>query len=81
MAQERFDEHSRVEMLTWLHIPDLSPMGTSVGCSGQTGLIHEGPSSQFTGLKGSAAVIFVPDSTAHLQGSGGVQVWTAYAYV
>ncbi|KAK3543232.1 hypothetical protein QTP70_014109 [Hemibagrus guttatus] len=44
----------------------------SVGCAGQTSLIHGGPTSQLTGLKGSAANILVPDTTAHLQGSSGV---------
>ena len=35
-------------------------------------LIHGGPTSQLTGLKGSGANILVPDTTAHLQGSSGV---------
>ncbi|KAK3564655.1 hypothetical protein QTP86_024529, partial [Hemibagrus guttatus] len=42
----------------------------SVGCAGQTSLIHGGPTSQLRGLvKGSADNILVPDTTAHLQGS------------
>ena len=48
----------------------------SVGCAGQTSPIHGGPTSQLTGLKGSAANILVPDTTAHLQGSSGVYAWT-----
>ena len=48
----------------------------SVGCAGQISPIHGGPTSQLTGLKGSAANILVPDITAHLQGSSGVHVWT-----
>ncbi|KAK3534682.1 hypothetical protein QTP86_020344 [Hemibagrus guttatus] len=48
----------------------------SVGCAGQKSLIHGGPTSQLTGLKGSAANILVPDTTAHLQGSSGVHALT-----
>ncbi|KAK3569192.1 hypothetical protein QTP86_026470, partial [Hemibagrus guttatus] len=48
----------------------------SVGCAGQTSLIHGGPTSQLTGLKGSAANILVADPTAHLQGSSGVHAST-----
>ncbi|KAK3555557.1 hypothetical protein QTP86_021782, partial [Hemibagrus guttatus] len=44
----------------------------SVGCAGQTSLIHGGPTSQLAGLKGSAANILVPDPTALLQESSGV---------
>ncbi len=44
----------------------------SVGCAEQTILIHGGPALQLTGLKGTAIIILVPDSTAHLQGSSGV---------
>ena len=36
--------------------------------------IHGGPTSQLTGLKGSAAKILLPDTTAHLCGSSGVHV-------
>ncbi|KAK3514617.1 hypothetical protein QTP70_021529, partial [Hemibagrus guttatus] len=39
--------------------------------NGQSSQIHRGPTSQLTGLKGSAANILVPDTTAHLQGSSG----------
>ena len=49
----------------------------SVGCAGQTSQIYGGPTSQLTGLKGSAANILVPDTTAHLQGSGGVHGFRA----
>lgn len=38
----------------------------SVECAEQTGLIHEGSTSQLTALKGSAANIEVPDTTEHL---------------
>ena len=38
--------------------------------------IHGGPISQLTGLKGSAANILVPDTTAHLQESNGVYAST-----
>ena len=48
----------------------------SLKCAGQTSLIHGGPTSQLTGLKGSAANILVPDTTAHLQGSSGVHAST-----
>ncbi len=45
-------------------------------CAEQTSLIHGGPNSQLTGLKGSAASILVRDTTAHLQGSSGVHAST-----
>ena len=48
-----------------------------MGCAGQTSQIYGGPTSQLTGLKGSAANILVPDTTAHLQGSGGVHGFRA----
>lgn len=38
-----------------------------MGCARQASLIHEGPTSQITGLKGSAARVFVPDMTGNLQ--------------
>lgn len=45
----------------------------SVGCAGHTNnQFMELPISQRTGLKGSAANILVPDTTAQLQGSSGV---------
>ena len=44
----------------------------SVGCAGQTSPIYGGSTSQLTGLKGSAANILVPDTTANFQGSRGV---------
>ena len=46
----------------------------SVGCAGQTtkSLIHWGPTSLLTGLKGSSANISLPITTAHLHGSSGV---------
>uniref|UniRef100_A0AAY5K1J4 CCHC-type domain-containing protein n=1 Tax=Esox lucius TaxID=8010 RepID=A0AAY5K1J4_ESOLU len=47
-----------------------------VGCAGQTSPIHGGPTSQLTGLEGSAANILVPDTTAHLQRSNGVHALT-----
>ncbi|KAK3569465.1 hypothetical protein QTP86_031433 [Hemibagrus guttatus] len=48
----------------------------SLGCAGQMTLIHGGPTSQLTGLEGSAANILVPDTTAHLQGTSGVYALT-----
>ncbi|XP_053538195.1 disks large homolog 3 isoform X3 [Ictalurus punctatus] len=48
----------------------------SVGCDGQTSPIHGGPTLQLTGLKGSAANVLVPDTTAHLQRSCGVRAST-----
>ena len=38
----------------------------------QDRLIHGGPTSQLTGLKGSAANVLVPDTTEHFQRSSGV---------
>ncbi|KAK3520889.1 hypothetical protein QTP86_017021, partial [Hemibagrus guttatus] len=51
-----------------------------VGCAGQTGPIHGAPTSQLTGLKGSAANILVPDPTAHLQGSSEVYASTGQGW-
>ena len=51
----------------------------SVGCAGQTSPIHGAPTSQLTGLKGSATNTLVPDTTAHLQGSSGVMPWWVWA--
>ncbi|MBN3305358.1 IRF3 factor, partial [Amia calva] len=48
----------------------------SVGCAGQTSPIHGGPTSQLTGLKGSAVNVLVPDTTAHLQRCSGVHAST-----
>ncbi|KAK3552505.1 hypothetical protein QTP86_012635 [Hemibagrus guttatus] len=78
MVQEWFDDHNnQFEVLTPPpNSPDLNPNPVSVGCAGQTSPIHKGPTSQLTGLKGSAANILVPDPTAHLQGSSGVQAST-----
>lgn len=38
----------------------------SVGCAGQTRLIHWGSTLQCIGLKGSVTIILVPETTAHL---------------
>lgn len=48
-----------------------SSSGASMGCAGQKSLIHWGPTSPQTGLKGSAATLSVPGSYAHRQRSGG----------
>lgn len=50
----------------------------SVGCIGQTSRIHGGSTLQLTGLKGSVAILLVPDATASLQGSSGVCASTAH---
>lgn len=39
---------------------------TSVGCAGPSAR-YGGPTSQITGLKGSVANVFVPESPLHLQ--------------
>uniref|UniRef100_A0A3Q1EF06 Glypican 6a n=1 Tax=Acanthochromis polyacanthus TaxID=80966 RepID=A0A3Q1EF06_9TELE len=56
--------------------PRCQSNGASVGCAGQTSLIHGSATSQLTGLKGCPASILVPDTTAHLQGSSGVHTST-----
>lgn len=43
----------------------------AVGCARQTSPIYRGPAPQLKRLKGSVAEI-VADTTAHLQGSGGL---------
>ena len=62
-VQEWFEEHNNFEVLNWP--PNSLDHSRSAGQSP----IHGGPTSQFTGLKGPAANILVPDTTAHLQGS------------
>ncbi|KAK3515693.1 hypothetical protein QTP70_028532 [Hemibagrus guttatus] len=78
MVQEWFDEHNNeFEVLTWPpNFPRSQSNRASVGCAGQTRPIHGGPTSQLRELKGSAANILVPDTTAHLQGSSGVHAST-----
>lgn len=48
---------------------------TFVGCAGQRSLIYGSPTLQSTGIEGSGANIFIPDTTAHLQRSNGIHVW------
>lgn len=59
--QEWFEEHQRVQ-------------GASLVYAERTSPIHGDPTSQCTGLKGSAANVLVPDSTAHFQRSTPRQV-------
>ncbi len=68
MVQEWFQEHNN----EFSKFPRTQSNWASVGCAEQTSPIHGGPTSQFTGPKGSAAKILEPDTTAHLQGSSGV---------
>jgi len=78
MVQEWFEEHNNeFEVLTWPQFPRSQSNQASVGCAEQTSPIHTGPTLQLTGLKGSAANILVPDTTAHLQGSSGVHASTS----
>ncbi|KAK3543536.1 hypothetical protein QTP70_023867, partial [Hemibagrus guttatus] len=72
MVQEWIDERNNgFEVLTLVSkFPRSQSNRASVGCTGQTSPIHGVPTSQLAGLKGSAANILVPDTTAHLQGSG-----------
>ncbi|KAK3538044.1 hypothetical protein QTP70_027398, partial [Hemibagrus guttatus] len=83
MVQEWFDDHNEFEVLTWPpNSPVLNPiehLWDVLNKIGQKSPIHEGPTSQLTGLKGSAANILMPDTTAHLQGSSGVHAWTGVA--
>lgn len=67
MVQDSFEEYSNeFKVLTWpLNSQYLGPIR-------QTSPIHGGPTSQLTGLTGSAADVLVPDTTSHLQRSRGV---------
>ncbi|KAK3561066.1 hypothetical protein QTP86_026371 [Hemibagrus guttatus] len=76
MGQEWFDEHNNEFEVLTSKFPRSQSNQASVGCAEQTSLIHRGPTLQLTGLKGSAANILVPDTTAHLQGSSGVHALT-----
>ena len=78
MVQEWFEEHNNgLQVFTWPpNSSRIQSKRASVGCARQTSPIHEGPTSQLIGLKGSAANILVPDTTAHLQGSRGVHAFT-----
>lgn len=49
-----------------------------VESAGQTSPTHRGPTSQLKGLKGSAAIVLVPDTTALLQRSFGVHKTPEY---
>ncbi|MCI4375370.1 hypothetical protein PGIGA_G00108680 [Pangasianodon gigas] len=65
IVQEWFEEHDRVQDVDLASkFPRSQSHRASVGCAGQTSLIHGGPTSQLTGLKGSAANVLVPDTTA-----------------
>ncbi|MBN3308071.1 DISC1 protein, partial [Amia calva] len=72
------DSEHRARLCTHLppYIQRSQSNQASMGCAGQTSPIHGGPTSQFTGLKGSAANVLVPDTTAHLQRSSGVHAST-----
>ena len=75
MVQEWFEEHNNeFEVMTWPpNPPHLNPIEHLWDVVSP---IHGGPTLQLTGLKGSAANILVPDTTAHLQGSSGVHAST-----
>ncbi|KAK3531714.1 hypothetical protein QTP70_025948, partial [Hemibagrus guttatus] len=68
MVQEWFDEHNNMfEVLTWPpNSPDLSPIERLWDVLDKPVRSMEASTSQLTGLKGSAANILVPDTTAHL---------------
>ncbi len=76
--QKWFEEHNNeLEVLTWHHNSlDLNPIKHLWDVLNKQVRSMGGPTSQLTGLKGSAANIFVPDTTAHLQGSSGVHAST-----
>ena len=76
MVQEWFEEHSNKFEVLASKFPRSQSNRASVGSVGQTSLIHGGPTSQLTRLKGSASYILVSDTTAFLQGSSGVHVLT-----
>lgn len=69
MVQEWFEEHNnKSEALTWpLNSPDNKTFQHLDHVLDNQ--VHGGPTSQLTGLKGSAANVLVPDTAAHLQGS------------
>ena len=69
-VQEWFEERDRVQGVALASkFPRFQSDRASVGCAGKTSLILGGPTSQLTGLKGSAANVLVPDTRGHLQRS------------
>lgn len=68
-----FKEHNNMfKVLAWpWRSPDLSPVSMCGKCWTNKS-DPERPHLQLAGLKGSAAIAPVPDTTAHLQGSAGV---------
>ncbi|KAK3541088.1 hypothetical protein QTP86_012747 [Hemibagrus guttatus] len=75
MVQEWFDDHNNQfeELTPPPNSPDLNPIQHLWDVLDKQVPSMEAITSQLTGLKGSAANILVPDPTAHLQGSSGVQ--------
>lgn len=53
----------------WHMFPGSKSIWASVECAGKTSLIHGSPTSQLTGIIGSAANVLLPDTTRHLQRS------------
>ncbi|KAK3529425.1 hypothetical protein QTP70_031116, partial [Hemibagrus guttatus] len=70
IVQEWSEEHDKSSRLP--NSPDLNLIEYLWDVLNKQSLIHGGPTSQLKGLKGSAADILVPDTTAHLQKSCGV---------
>lgn len=72
MFRNSFDEHDK-EFKFGLQISQIS-IQSNICRMCWTNLIHRGPTSQITGLKVSAVNVLMPDTTAHLVWSCGVNV-------
>ena len=74
LVLEWFEEHNNeFGVLNWPpNTPDVNPAEHLWDVLDKQVQSMEGPTSQLTGHKGSAANILVPDTTAHLQGSSGI---------
>lgn len=68
IVQQWLEEHERVQGVDMASkFPGAQSNRESVGRAGQISPIHEGPTWKLTGLEGSAANVWVPDSVGCIQ--------------